>query len=623
MQEEALVALDEQDEIFVPKGEGGYGRETDWWSLGATIYELIYGVAPFFAKDIRGTYELIMNHERNLRFPPAAGVSSSCVAFLSGLLRTATTRLGRHSIKELTSHKFFSGVDWANLTKRTPPSDLQVPQFEYDLPEHSIPEVPQEDESYSKGYAFSAFFNSSVSSTSTNPNAANLTFVRPPSPRLSIQKQLEADSDVPPHLAQYVGFTWGPSLDAFDGRVTSPKGPTILPTRPSNALQTPIPSSKQSRAEVYQQGLRALESLGGGSSLPPSRLSLPPRGGSALVTPVRQSSTSYYGGGTLNVPPSTIRRAAGGGTARKSGSVRTMSEVEQLKQMSDCVRASARKRLSENAGRTPGPASLGARTMGRTTGTGAGLGEMSGAGASTSGSERALRRKASWVKMTLDFENVGEPAIQGRKFGVDARRRVGFVDDDDDEDHGGVGLNQPSGLRIFVKDRQRARSGSHSNRNSLVMSLKSEQDYAEYAKKTQEADESTGNLLFGTVSGGGGGARPRSQQRASASLNARRSGYGDSDTSFSTTTDEEPPSPSPSPRPGSGMLRPSSRRSSGGGGGPSYGTLPRQGPSFRQQLQHGPSASVSSLNLGEHLPLTNSAPGSLQERPKQKRTSIG
>jgi len=60
MQEDALVALDDQEEIFVPRGQGGYGRETDWWSLGATVYELVYGVAPFFAKDIRGTYDLIV-----------------------------------------------------------------------------------------------------------------------------------------------------------------------------------------------------------------------------------------------------------------------------------------------------------------------------------------------------------------------------------------------------------------------------------------------------------------------------------------------------------------------------------------------------------------------------------
>ena len=44
-------------------GTDAYGLETDWWSLGAMIYELAYGVAPFFANDIRQTYLKISNHE--------------------------------------------------------------------------------------------------------------------------------------------------------------------------------------------------------------------------------------------------------------------------------------------------------------------------------------------------------------------------------------------------------------------------------------------------------------------------------------------------------------------------------------------------------------------------------
>ena len=43
--------------------EGGYGKEVDWWSLGAMIYEMAYGVAPFFANDIRQTYARIIAHE--------------------------------------------------------------------------------------------------------------------------------------------------------------------------------------------------------------------------------------------------------------------------------------------------------------------------------------------------------------------------------------------------------------------------------------------------------------------------------------------------------------------------------------------------------------------------------
>ena len=65
--EEALVALEMEDSMNEPSsiGEydpGGYGRETDWWSAGAMFYEMIYGVAPFFAEEIRQTYLKIVDH---------------------------------------------------------------------------------------------------------------------------------------------------------------------------------------------------------------------------------------------------------------------------------------------------------------------------------------------------------------------------------------------------------------------------------------------------------------------------------------------------------------------------------------------------------------------------------
>ena len=77
--EEALVALEmETDVLDAAIGlEEGYGKEVDWWSLGAMLYELAYGVAPFFANDIRGTYVKIMEHEVSLKFLSEIGVSAA------------------------------------------------------------------------------------------------------------------------------------------------------------------------------------------------------------------------------------------------------------------------------------------------------------------------------------------------------------------------------------------------------------------------------------------------------------------------------------------------------------------------------------------------------------------
>lgn len=45
------------------QSEGSYGMEVDWWSIGVMVYELYYGVAPFFAEDVRKTYERIVHHQ--------------------------------------------------------------------------------------------------------------------------------------------------------------------------------------------------------------------------------------------------------------------------------------------------------------------------------------------------------------------------------------------------------------------------------------------------------------------------------------------------------------------------------------------------------------------------------
>lgn len=90
--EAALVAMELSDDEDGDRreenaGEDGYGAETDWWSAGAMIYEMVFGAAPFFARDIRSTYLKIVDFRKSLAFPTNTSVSIELCDLLTQYVR--------------------------------------------------------------------------------------------------------------------------------------------------------------------------------------------------------------------------------------------------------------------------------------------------------------------------------------------------------------------------------------------------------------------------------------------------------------------------------------------------------------------------------------------------------
>ncbi|XP_046999282.1 rho-associated protein kinase 2 isoform X1 [Schistocerca americana] len=104
-------------------GEGVYGRECDWWSVGVFLYEMLVGDTPFYADSLVGTYSKIMDHRNSLHFPTDVEISQDAKALICGFLTDRTRRLGRNGVEEIKSHPFFQNDQWTfdNLRDCVPP----------------------------------------------------------------------------------------------------------------------------------------------------------------------------------------------------------------------------------------------------------------------------------------------------------------------------------------------------------------------------------------------------------------------------------------------------------------------------------------------------------------------
>uniref|UniRef100_A0A674ES26 non-specific serine/threonine protein kinase n=1 Tax=Salmo trutta TaxID=8032 RepID=A0A674ES26_SALTR len=93
-------------------GDGYYGRECDWWSVGVFLYEMLVGDTPFYADSLVGTYSKIMNHKNALSFPDDSDISKDAKNLICAFLTDREVRLGRNGVDEIKRHPFFKNDQW-------------------------------------------------------------------------------------------------------------------------------------------------------------------------------------------------------------------------------------------------------------------------------------------------------------------------------------------------------------------------------------------------------------------------------------------------------------------------------------------------------------------------------
>ncbi|XP_038607691.1 rho-associated protein kinase 2 [Tachyglossus aculeatus] len=93
-------------------GDGYYGRECDWWSVGVFLFEMLVGDTPFYADSLVGTYSKIMDHKNSLIFPEDAEISKHAKNLICGFLTDREVRLGRNGVEEIKQHSFFKSDQW-------------------------------------------------------------------------------------------------------------------------------------------------------------------------------------------------------------------------------------------------------------------------------------------------------------------------------------------------------------------------------------------------------------------------------------------------------------------------------------------------------------------------------
>uniref|UniRef100_A0A8C9ZJR4 Rho-associated protein kinase 1 n=1 Tax=Sander lucioperca TaxID=283035 RepID=A0A8C9ZJR4_SANLU len=124
-------------------GDGYYGRECDWWSVGVFLYEMLVGDTPFYADSLVGTYSKIMNHKNALTFPDDSDISNDAKNLICAFLTDREVRLGRNGVDEIKRHPFFKNDQWTweNIRETAAPV---VPELSSDVDTSNFDDIEED-----------------------------------------------------------------------------------------------------------------------------------------------------------------------------------------------------------------------------------------------------------------------------------------------------------------------------------------------------------------------------------------------------------------------------------------------------------------------------------------------